>query len=119
MAIKQYKSKQEFLDLPLDKRIYYLGSLLIHRDKEVCKLPYRARLFRTLALLRKRNVTELSLLYSYLIDNFHYGLAPWEILPLAVIYDQQSRRQVKSDKQVFKQPEYNEDMLDSILGEDK
>ena len=117
MKMFKFKSKLEFLDLPTSKRCYYLARLYIHRDKSVNKLPYQQRLFSCVGYLKKQPVPILSVLYNYLTDNEegHQGLRIWDVLPKAILYDQEQRRKLNDLKQVYEP--YKPEMLDDILAE--
>ena len=109
-----FKTKKEFVELPIDKRVYYLARLYIKQDITFSKLPYTSRLFMCANYLKKQDPSVLSILYNYLKDNTHKGLKIWEILPKAVLYDQQQRRNINHNKQVY--IEFNEKMLDDVIG---
>ena len=108
-------SATEFVALPMDKRRYYLARLYIKQDAKENKMPYRQRLFSVIKYLEKQDDNLLSVLYSYLSAHTHDGLMIWEIVPRAILYDQQQRRQTVT-KSTEKYEEFNESMLDDILG---
>lgn len=109
-----YKNKEDFTELDDSKKAYYLARLYIRQDTSKSSLPYTSRLFRCVNYIKKQDRATLSVLYNYLTDNTHDGLPLWKLLPKAVYYDQQLRR--TKNKQVSYE-EYNEDILDDILGE--
>ena len=117
MKLFKFKSKLEFLDLPTSKRCYYLARLYIHRDKSVNKLPYQQRLFSCVGYLKKQPEPILSVLYNYLTDmqSGHPGFRIWELLPKAILYDQEQRRKLNDLKLVYEP--YKPEMLDDILAE--
>jgi len=112
-----YKNKEEFAELDDGKKAYYLARLYIRQDRGgKSSLAYKARLFSCVNYIKKQPREVMSVLYNYLKDNTHDGLPIWQIMPKAVLYDQRERRH--TSKQVCYE-EYNEDMLNEILGEDK
>jgi len=111
-----YKSKEEFVSLDVSKKCYYLARLYINRDTKPSTVKYKPRLFMCLNYLKKQPVGILSVLYNYLSDNRHDGLMIWDIVPKAVLYDQERRRE--APKQEVKQyKEFDKKMLDEILNE--
>lgn len=114
----KYKSKEEFVSLDDEKKIYCLARLYIRQDTKPSQyIPYKARLFSCIGYLRKQPHQVLSLLYNYLTDNTHAGLSIWNITPKAVLYDQERRRtENKVDVKQYK--EFSEDMLSDILKEE-
>ena len=108
----KFKDKQNFLELDKNKRCYYLARLYINRDQKPSKQVYTSRLFTCLNYLKKQPEPTLSILYNYLSDNTHNGLMIWDILPKAILYDQQNRRKMTR----VKQEDFSETMLNSILG---
>ena len=114
----QYKTKDEFISLDEGKKAYYLARLYILRDtNKKSDMPYKNRLFSCRNYLLKQNPNMLSVLYNYLTDNTHNGLPIWKLTGKAVLYDQQCRRNQTSPVQQYE--EYNEKILDEILGDDK
>ena len=113
----QYKTKDDFISLDEGKKAYYLARLYILRDKKKSNMPYQRRLFSCRNYLLKQNPNILSVLYNYLTDNEHDGLPIWKLTSKAVLYDQQCRRKQTSPVQQYE--EYNENILDEILGDDK
>ena len=111
----EYKDKQGFVELTCEKKCYYLARLYIARDNNTNKIPYKARLFSCLNYLKKQPEPVLSILYNYLSDNRHDGLMIWDIMPKAVLYDQERRR--KQSEPVKKYEDFNKDMLKDILNE--
>lgn len=111
-----YKNKEDFTALDDGKKAYYLARLYIRQDRGKSSLPYKTRLFMCVNYIKKQDRAMLSILYNYLTDNTHDGLPIWKLLPKAVLYDQRERRH--TDKQV-RYEEYNENMLDDILGDNK
>ena len=112
----RYKTKEEFVSLEKDKRCYYLARLYLNRDKSDSRVPYKQRLFSCLNYLKKQPEPLLSVLYNYLTDNTHTGLMIWNIVPKAVLYDEQRRRkQTKSKTQDYQKFDIN--MLDDVLKE--
>lgn len=112
----QYKNKEDFTGLDDSKKAYYLARLYIRQDTGKSSLPYKSRLFMCVNYIKKQPREIMSVLYNYLTDNTHDSLPLWKVLPKAVLYDQQIRRQ-NNNKQVYAQ--YSEGMLDEILGDDK
>lgn len=110
----KYKNKTEFLELDINKRCYYLARLYLNKDNKGSKLPYTTRLFSCLNYLKKQPEPMLSVLYNYLTDTRHEGELIWELMPKAVLYDQQQRR--KGVARV-EQEEFNEQMLNDVLEE--
>ena len=86
--------EKEFVALPIDKRRYFLARLYLSKDTAPNKLGYKQRLFSVIAYLKKQDNNSLSVLYSYLINNSHDGKMVWDLMPLAVLYDQRRRRKV-------------------------
>ena len=112
----QYKTKEDFVSLTEDKKAYYLARLYLLRDKKKSGMPYKSRLFSCRNYLLKQDHNILSVLYNYLTDNEHDGLPIWKLISKATIYDQQCRRKQTSPVEQYKQ--YDESILDDILGED-
>lgn len=110
-----YKNKQEFTELGTYKKCYYLARLYIARDNKKSAVSYKARLFSCINYLKKQPEPILSVLYNYLSDNKHDGLMIWNIVPKAVLYDQERRRE--QTKPVKKYEDFNKDMLTEILNE--
>ena len=110
-----YKNKEEFAELDDSKKAYYVARLYIRQDVGKSSLPYKARLFSCVNYIKKQPREVMSILYNYLTENTHEGLPIWKLTPKAVLYDQRERR--KTDKQVSYE-QYNENMLNDILGED-
>ena len=112
----KYKTKDEFVSLDKEKRCYYLARLYINRDKKGVKKPFRERLFTCVNYLKKQPEPLLSVLYNYLTDNNHEGLMIWDIVPKAVLYDEQRRRKpVVKKSEDYK--EFNMNMLEDVLKE--
>lgn len=111
-----YKSKEDFVSLDTDKRCYYLARLYINRDTKPSTVKYKPRLFMCLNYLKKQPEDILSVLYNYLTDNHHHGLMIWDIVPKAVLYDQERRRKVP-EKKVKEYKDFDENMLHEILDE--
>ena len=111
-----YKNKEDFTELDDNKKAYYVARLYIRQDKCKSSIPYKTRLFTCVNYIKKQPRETMSILYNYLTENTHEGLPIWKVLPKAVLYDQRQRRQI--NKQVSYE-EYNENMLNDILGEDK
>ncbi len=113
----QYKTKEEFVSLEKDKRCYYLARLYLNRDKKnSIKKGFKSRLFTCVGYLKKQPEPLLSVLYNYLTDNTHEGLMIWDIVPKAVLYDEQRRRRhIKKETQDYKK--FDMDMLDDVLKE--
>lgn len=112
----KYKSKDEFVSLDKEKRCYYLARLYINRDKKTSKVGFKPRLFSCLNYLKKQPEPLLSVLYNYLTDNTHEGLMIWDVVPKAVLYDEQRRRKpVEKRTQDYKK--FDMDMLDDVLKE--
>jgi len=111
----QYKDKKEFVSLDSSKKCYYLARLYIAKDRGGNTMPYKQRLFTCVNYLKKQPENTLSILYNYLSDNEHQGLMIWNIVPKAVLYDQERRRQ--NTKQVKQYDQFSVDMLDDILGD--
>ena len=112
----QYKNKREFIGLDVSKKCYYLARLYIAKDISGSDMPYKKRLFICVNYLKKQKPNLLSLLYNYLTDNSHRGLMIWEVVPKAVLYDQERRRTEQAEKNVKQYEEFNPAMLDDILG---
>jgi hypothetical protein len=117
MAFK-FKTKEEFLDLDWDKRIYYLSRLYMKRDRSNSHIPFKARLFSCINYLRKQDVHSLSVLYNYLTDleDGHNGERIWNLLPRAVLHDQELRRKIQT-RQVYE--DFDKTMLQDILKGDE
>jgi len=111
-----YKSKEDFVSLDIDKRCYYLARLYINRDTKPSTVKYKPRLFMCLNYLKKQPEGILSVLYNYLSDNKHHGLMIWDIVPKAVLYDQERRRNVSKVK-AKEYKDFDENMLHEILDE--
>ena len=114
MAFK-YKSKKEFVELEDAKKCYYLARLYIASDTAINSMPYKQRLFSCVNYLKKQPEAIWSVLYNYLTDNKHNGLMIWNIVPKAVLYDQERRRTEQKEKNVKQYETFSEDMLDDIL----
>jgi hypothetical protein len=112
----KYKTKQEYVDLDDSKRCYYLARLYIAQDTARNAMPYKQRLFTCVNYLKKQPPNILSVLYNYLTDNKHTGLMIWNIVPKAVLYDQERRRTEKKEKNVQEYKDFDVSMLDDILG---
>ena len=112
----KYKTKEEFVSLEKDKRCYYLARLYLNRDKSDNHLPYKQRLFSCLNYLKKQPEPLLSVLYNYLTDNTHNGLMIWNIVPKAVLYDEQRRRK-PIEKKTQEYQKFDMDMLGDVLKE--
>lgn len=111
----KFKTKEDFTDLDTDKKCYYLARLYIRQDSKPSKVAYKPRLFQCVNYLKKQPEPILSVLYNYLSDNKHDGLMIWNVVPKAVLYDQERRR--KPIKKVEEYKKFDEDMLNDILGE--
>jgi len=111
----KYKDKVEFTDLDFGKKCYYLARLYIAMDEKKGTYKYKTRLFTCINYLKKQPEPVLSILYNYLSDNKHNGLMIWEVVPKAVLYDQNRRRERKEPVKQYE--EFNKDMLDEILSE--
>lgn len=111
-----YKNKEDFTELDDSKKCYYVARLYIRQDTGKSSLPYKNRLFMCVNYLKKQPKEVMSILYNYLTDNTHEGLPIWKVLPKAVLYDQQMRRQVPQKKQVS-YAQFDEEMIDDILKE--
>lgn len=111
-----YKTKEEFVELDTDKKCYYLARLYINRDTQKGAMKYKSRLFMCLNYLKKQPEGILSVLYNYLSDNKHDGLMIWNIVPKAILYDQERRRKTPI-KQMKQYKEFDKSMLDDILNE--
>lgn len=109
----EYKSKHDFLALDIPKRIYYLARLYIKQDTTKSAKPFSQRLFICIGYLKKQPEQVLSVLYNYLSDHTHEGLMIWKVLPKAILYDQQRRREIKTQAE---QAGFSIEMVDDILG---
>jgi hypothetical protein len=110
-----YKNKQDFTELDVGKKCYYLARLYIAKDGKKSSVKYKARLFACINYLKKQPEPILSVLYNYLTDNRHDGLMIWEVVPKAILYDQERRR--KPIKKVDEYKQFDESMLKDILSE--
>lgn len=110
-----FKNKQEFTELDTGKKCYYLARLYIAKDNKPSRVKYKARLFSCINYLKKQPEPILSVLYNYLTDNDHDGLMIWNVVPKAVLYDQERRR--KPVKKVDEYKAFDKDMLNDILGD--
>jgi len=111
----KYKDKQEFTELNTEKKCYYLARLYIAKDTKPSKVRYKARLFSCINYLKKEPEPILSVLYNYLTDNKHDGLMIWNVVPKAVLYDQERRR--AQAKKVKEYKDFDKNMLKEVLGE--
>ena len=116
MAFK-YKDKTEFVQLDDGKKCYYLARLYIAQDTKSNSLPYKRRLFTCLNYLKKQPRETWSVLYNYLTDNKHEGLMIWNVVPKAVLYDQERRRTEQKEENVKQYDSFSVDMLNDILGD--
>lgn len=112
-----FKNKEEFTELDVSKKCYYLARLYIRQDRKATPTDmYKSRLFSCANYLKKQPEPILSVLYNYLSDKKHSGLMIWDIVPKAVLYDQERRRNEKK-KPVTMYKQFDKNMLDDILNE--
>ena len=112
-----FKNKEEFTELDVSKKCYYLARLYIRQDRKSTPTDmYKSRLFSCANYLKKQPEPILSVLYNYLSDKKHSGLMIWDIVPKAVLYDQERRRNEKK-KPATMYEQFDKNMLDEILNE--